>query len=41
VALSKGIDTVVVNGSVVWRDGEATGTRPGRVLSRQRGEAPC
>jgi N-acyl-D-amino-acid deacylase len=41
VALSKGIDTVVVNGSVVWRQGQATGTRPGRILPRQRDAAPC
>jgi N-acyl-D-amino-acid deacylase len=31
---AKGIDTVIVNGSVVWRDGKPTGTRPGRVLKR-------
>jgi N-acyl-D-amino-acid deacylase len=31
---AKGIDTVIVNGAVVWRDGKATGTRPGRVLRR-------
>ena len=29
-----GIDTVIVNGTVVWRDGKSTGARPGRVLSR-------
>lgn len=29
-----GIDLVVVNGRVVWRDGVATGARPGRVLQR-------
>jgi N-acyl-D-aspartate/D-glutamate deacylase len=27
-----GIDTVFVNGVVVWNDGKATGARPGRVL---------
>ena len=29
-----GIDTVIVNGSPVWRDGRPTGARPGRVLTR-------
>jgi N-acyl-D-amino-acid deacylase len=32
---AKGIDTVLVNGEVVWRNGEATGLRPGRVLGRR------
>ena len=41
MAPSKGIDSVVVNGAVVWRHGRPTGTRPGRVLSRQRDAAPC
>jgi len=36
MALSKGIDTVVVNGSVAWRHGRATGARSGRVLRRQQ-----
>jgi N-acyl-D-amino-acid deacylase len=31
---AKGIDTVIVNGAVVWRAGKPTGARPGRVLSR-------
>jgi N-acyl-D-amino-acid deacylase len=31
---AKGIDTVIVNGSVVWQEGKATGARPGRVLRR-------
>jgi N-acyl-D-amino-acid deacylase len=31
---AKGIDTVIVNGAVVWRDGQSTGARPGRVLKR-------
>jgi len=31
---AKGIDTVVVNGAVVWREGKSTGARPGRVLTR-------
>ena len=41
VALSKGIDCVIVNGAVVWQHGRPTGTRSGRVLSRQRDAAPC
>ena len=31
---ARGIDTVVVNGEVVWRGGRPTGARPGMVLSR-------
>jgi N-acyl-D-amino-acid deacylase len=31
---AKGIETVIVNGAVVWRDGQATGARPGQVLGR-------
>jgi N-acyl-D-amino-acid deacylase len=31
---AKGIDTVIVNGAIVWRDGKPTGARPGRVLAR-------
>jgi N-acyl-D-amino-acid deacylase len=34
---AKGIDTVIVNGSVVWREGRQTGKRPGRVLINERG----
>ena len=30
-----GIDTVLVNGRPVWRDGAPTGERPGRMLRRQ------
>jgi N-acyl-D-amino-acid deacylase len=29
-----GIDTVIVNGTVVWRGGHSSHERPGRVLSR-------
>jgi N-acyl-D-amino-acid deacylase len=29
-----GIETVIVNGEIVWRDGRATGKRPGKLLSR-------
>ena len=35
IAAAHGIDTVVVNGQIVWQGGRATGQRPGRVLSRQ------
>ena len=31
---AKGIDSVIVNGSIVWRSGKPTGARPGRVLRR-------
>lgn len=31
---AKGVDTVIVNGKVVWRDGGPTGARPGQVLRR-------
>jgi N-acyl-D-amino-acid deacylase len=31
-----GIETVIVNGKPVWRDGKPTGARPGRVLGRGR-----
>jgi N-acyl-D-amino-acid deacylase len=34
IAPALGIDTVIVNGAVVWRDGAGTGARPGRVLHR-------
>ena len=32
---AKGVDTVVVNGEVVWRGGKPTGARPGMVLTRR------
>jgi N-acyl-D-amino-acid deacylase len=35
IALSAGIETVLVNGSMVWRDGKPSGQRPGRVLRRE------
>jgi N-acyl-D-amino-acid deacylase len=31
---AKGIETVIVNGAVVWAGGRATGARPGQVLGR-------
>ena len=31
---AKGIETVIVNGTIVWRDGKPTGARPGQVLKR-------
>jgi N-acyl-D-amino-acid deacylase len=34
IQAAKGIDSVIVNGSVVWRDGKSTGARPGQVLMR-------
>jgi N-acyl-D-amino-acid deacylase len=34
IQAAKGIDTVIVNGAVVWRDGRPSGARPGRVLGR-------
>jgi N-acyl-D-amino-acid deacylase len=34
IATAKGIDLVMVNGNVVWRDGGPTGARAGRVLRR-------
>jgi N-acyl-D-amino-acid deacylase len=32
---ARGIDTVVVNGEVVWRAGKPSGARPGRILERR------
>ncbi len=34
IALSRGIETVIVNGDIVWEHGHVTAARPGRVLSR-------
>jgi N-acyl-D-amino-acid deacylase len=34
IQAAKGIETVIVNGKVVWREGKPTGVRPGRVLAR-------
>jgi N-acyl-D-amino-acid deacylase len=34
---AKGIDTVIVNGAITWRNGKPTGARPGRVLRRAPG----
>jgi N-acyl-D-amino-acid deacylase len=31
---AKGIDSVIVNGAIVWREGKPTGARPGKVLKR-------
>jgi N-acyl-D-amino-acid deacylase len=36
IAKSRGIDTVIVNGVIVWRDGQSTGAHPGRVLTREK-----
>jgi N-acyl-D-amino-acid deacylase len=35
---AKGIDTVIVNGRIVWSGGKPTGARPGQVLGRQRSD---
>jgi N-acyl-D-amino-acid deacylase len=35
IAAARGIDTVVVNGRIVFRDGRSTSARPGRVLRRE------
>ena len=35
IAASRGIDVVIVNGAIVWRDGRPSGARPGRVLARE------
>lgn len=35
IASARGIDMVIVNGAIVWRDGRSTGARPGRVLARE------
>jgi N-acyl-D-amino-acid deacylase len=32
---ARGIEAVIVNGEIVWREAKATGARPGRVLARQ------
>ena len=37
---AKGIETVFVNGRLVWQDGAHTGARPGRALRRQDLDAP-
>jgi N-acyl-D-amino-acid deacylase len=34
ICSAPGVEAVMVNGSLVWRQGQATGARPGRVLSR-------
>ena len=34
---ARGIETVIVNGEIVWRDGRATGRRPGKLLRNVRG----
>lgn len=39
IAPARGIDTVIVNGAVVWRHGQGTSARPGRVLAREPQEA--
>ena len=34
IAPARGIDTVIVNGAIVWMEGKSTDARPGRVLRR-------
>jgi len=34
---AKGIEAVIVNGAITWRDGKSTGARPGHVLRRTIG----
>jgi N-acyl-D-amino-acid deacylase len=38
IAPARGIEAVIVNGQVVWREGRTTCARPGQVLSRQRAQ---
>jgi N-acyl-D-amino-acid deacylase len=40
IAPARGIEAVIVNGAVVWRDGQPTAARPGRVLHRFRDSQP-
>ncbi len=35
IAPARGIEAVIVNGRLVWREGRATGERPGQVLQRR------
>jgi N-acyl-D-amino-acid deacylase len=35
IAPARGIEAVIVNGAMVWRDGKSTGAHPGRVLQRE------
>ncbi len=39
IAPAKGIETVIVNGAVVWKGGQSTGAHPGRVLAREAAKA--
>jgi N-acyl-D-amino-acid deacylase len=39
IAPARGIDTVIVNGAIVWRGGQSTGSHPGRVLARETAAA--
>jgi len=34
IQAAKGIETVIVNGKIVWREGKPTGARPGQILQR-------
>jgi N-acyl-D-amino-acid deacylase len=35
IAAARGIEAVIVNGAIVWRGGQPTGARPGRILARE------
>jgi N-acyl-D-amino-acid deacylase len=35
IQAARGIETVIVNGEIVWRGGRPTGARPGQVLARR------
>ncbi|HWI80776.1 D-aminoacylase [Ramlibacter sp.] len=39
IAPARGIEQVIVNGVVVWRDGRSTGAHPGRVLTHAKAAA--
>jgi N-acyl-D-amino-acid deacylase len=36
IAAAKGIDAVIVNAEIVWREGKPTGARPGKVLEPRK-----
>ena len=40
IQAAKGIETVFVNGKIVWREGKPTGARPGQILRREPGTEP-
>jgi len=34
IRAARGIEAVIVNGEIAWRDGRSTGARPGRVVRK-------